>query len=387
MFDNKQNFNNNNQMFQNNQNFNNDNNMFDNNQNLYNTQISNQVPYGNMNYQPMFSNQNAFNNSATNYGTENGNVSGNNFEERDLPPELGEIKNLSEATVSSAPTMDVLDSMNIMPNVLPTQNDPLSAYESGNFSFNNQVSNLNENPNIQETFNNQNEYVNIQTPVPNLNTNTQPQMSTQYDTGVSSLNSPLIYDTVNTPLHEKIPEQTDSIQQDDSLNNVKFENNYEFNPINIMETTPEININDSMQNDLETQKATEIDKEELESEELSQKSSDGTNVEILPNEDEGGEKQELNEDIVTMNNLGLDESYNEPDTLEIIDIDSEEEQDETSEQVNNSTNDVEEPSNKISDAVEKLKQIIEELKNQGINIQLEEFDFETMYQLIVKIDK
>ena len=63
-----------------------------------------------------------------------------NNEPLDVPPQLSEIKNLSDATISYAPTMDVLDPMNIMPEE-KTSVDPLEAYDNGYLN-----SNMNINP-------------------------------------------------------------------------------------------------------------------------------------------------------------------------------------------------------------------------------------------------
>ena len=41
----------------------------------------------------------------------------------------------------------------------------------------------------------------------------------------------------------------------------------------------------------------------------------------------------------------------------------------------------------ISKSVERIKSLLEEIKSSGIDLKLEEFDFETMYQLIIKINK
>ena len=63
--------------------------------------------------------------------------------------------------------------------------------------------------------------------------------------------------------------------------------------------------------------------------------------------------------------------------LEIMDFDKEESQD-----ISSSSN-----SNEVQENVEKIKELINELKSNGANIELEEFDFEAMYQLIIKFDK
>ena len=124
MFGNNQDYNNGNPLF-NNQGATNSNNMYQNN-NLFGQQ-QNQgyvAPnFDNVQNNTSFSSVSQMNNN-------------------DIPPELGEIKNLTDATTASAPTMDVLGPMNIMPDVLPQQKDPLDAYEAGNVSIEN--ANLNQ---------------------------------------------------------------------------------------------------------------------------------------------------------------------------------------------------------------------------------------------------
>ena len=131
----------------NNQNFNNGNAMFSNvpNNNSLNSAPSQEPPMfnngqnngfiqpwqmqNNKGQQPVFGN-NAF--DTNNYPGENNYMT----QPVDVPPDLGEIKNLSDATVASAPTMDVLGPMNIMPETLPPKNDPLDAYENGTLNVN-----------------------------------------------------------------------------------------------------------------------------------------------------------------------------------------------------------------------------------------------------------
>ena len=55
--------------------------------------------------------------------------------------------------------------------------------------------------------------------------------------------------------------------------------------------------------------------------------------------------------------------------------------------INESQNTNEQLLGSVSKNVQRIKDLIEELKNNGADIELEEFDFETMYQLIVKLNK
>ena len=158
----------------NNQNFNNGNNNFGNNPNMnggftsapgsfkqpwqqnngyqqpvFDNNINNNLNSGPINKAPIFNNVNTLNNG---YPMQNQNgyqMPGIDYnampsfqtQTNDIPPELGEIKNLNEATVAQAPTMDVLGPMNIMPDTLPNANtDKLDAYENGSLNINNMES-------------------------------------------------------------------------------------------------------------------------------------------------------------------------------------------------------------------------------------------------------
>ena len=102
------------------------------------------------------------------------------------------------------------------------------------------------------------------------------------------------------------------------------------------------------------------------------------------------EKEEEKLKETSINDLGLDESYTEPDTLEIMDFENEEDLDEPEEKNEAETSQKEEITiepGSISKNVERIKALLEEIKSSGIDLELEEFDFETMYQLIIKINK
>ena len=86
--------------------------------------------------------------------------------------------------------------------------------------------------------------------------------------------------------------------------------------------------------------------------------------------------------------------------LEIMDIDNEGneksdhaalESKESNTDESNNANDKQKSNEQLlgsaSKNVQRIEDLIEELKNNGADIELEEFDFETMYQLIVKLNK
>lgn len=405
MFDNNmnnnQNFNNGNSQFNNNFS-----NQFDNNQNQYNnygTQPLNQ----NFMRQQMFNPQQNFNeqnNNIFNADSFNNDINISSISENDVPPDLPPIKNLSDATVSSAPTMDVLGPMNIMPETLPTSNDPLDAYENGNINLNNNGM-FNQNvepsfvtPNIQNNFNNDslnqsmldnntNIYPswneNIYNPQnQNIESTSMPYNGYQPSNGLSNNEYDISnYNTINQPT--SIVNQTEL--NDFNNNTIGSQNSFE-NPVNdykTEESNQDYTIDQSIIND-EQQLESRQDKEEPKEDNIKE-------YDILQEEslnEEKKEEEKLKE--TSINDLGLDESYTEPDTLEIMDFENEEDLDEPEEKDEAETSQKEEITiepGSISKNVERIKALLEEIKSSGIDLELEEFDFETMYQLIIKINK
>lgn len=362
----------------------------------------------------------------------------------DIPPELGEIKNLSDATIVSAPTMDVLDPMNVMPENI-NNNDPLENYENGslnnfssgvgdntNFNNNNNQS-INSNfstPFITSNFSN-NEYnfnnnLNVpsyQNPIPSLN---------QFGTNINNLGQNMLYNTNNslneTPmiqtqsnnmLYDENITKTTNVSYNNSITNPSFEEptSIKNNITSELYGTTENKINNNEQqsyspvsneenesNYYENAQIDNLNKEESSYNIVESKISDSveSNDIAVTNQIDNNEEQydsvvendteksdyytivqndELNQDEkenMSLSDLGIEESYNEPDTLDILDVD----EDETSK-----TQESSEIMVSISENIEKIKNLIEEIKSNGVNIDLEEFDFEQMYQLIIKINK
>lgn len=404
MFDNNmnnnQNFNNGNSQFNNNFS-----NQFDNSQNQYNnydTQPLNQNFMGQQMFNPQ-QNFNEQNNNIFNADSFNNDINISSISENDVPPDLPPIKNLSDATVSSAPTMDVLGPMNIMPKTLPTSNDPLDAYENGNINLNNNgVFNQNVEPsfvapNNQNNFNNNslnqsmldnntNIYPswneNIYNPQnQNIESTSMPYNGYQPSNGLSNNEYDISnYNTINQPT--SIVNQTEL--NDFNNNTIGSQNSFE-NPVNdykTEESNQDYTIDQSIIND-EQQLKSRQDKEETKEDNIKE-------YDILQNEslNEENKEEELKE--TSINDLGLDESYTEPDTLEIMDFENEEDLDEPEEKNEAETLQKEEITiepGSISKNVERIKALLEEIKSSGIDLELEEFDFETMYQLIIKINK
>ena len=425
----------------NNQNFNNGvKPLFQNDFNNTNVTDSNFMPQQNgvyQNHEPGFQQQipqNAFNPSFNNLTTEqniqgypqqsipnqsNTNVFPQQFEaniQTDIPPELGEIKNLSDATVSSAPTMDVLNPMNIMPEN-PVPKDPLSAYESGNLNgFNSMNNNTYQNQVISQPnnygFNGfQN---NLTQPTSTLNPITQvPSFNNLSNEGqfnnfgqFNSVNSvqqniplsqPTVINNQNTPLDPMVNGLSSSITPADASGNdynhpnlasvQEMDNPFlaQNNNLTSQLQTPNLNeetksyngnLNETLKDNNENSIISESQSVDLDSkdivstEDLSQKD---TSEDMVSNQSQA-------EDIeggTNLSDLGLDDSYNEPDTLDIMDLNEEE----------TSTEKADDSKLSTSQMVDKIKDLIENLKSSGAKIDFEEFDFEQMYKLIIKIEK
>ena len=349
------------------------------------------------NNRPLFSNEfNNINNSVNqenNYSNANQNMGplfSNNDQnnvispENDIPPEIGEIKNLSETTNFSAPTMDVLGPMNIMPETLPVENnyetknnnnDLLESYDQGLIN-NNPVNSL-EQQNLVNFETNENNY-NIQTnDNQNLYNNISPDefqniSTNSSDISLNSSQSEIKAPDLNDILKEVKAPELDNLPYEMSLNNEKEqvsnlpaleeikslsnENNYEINQdIKLEETSKEY---------------------EIVQKNISEQEKEEQNYEIL---------QESIQENQNLTDLGLQDNYIENDFLEIMDLEPEEEQ-KTTEEIKEPKEDNEHQIS-ITDAVLKIKKLIGELKILGINIEMEEFDFESLYQIVVKLKK
>ena len=121
----------------------------------------------------------------------------------------------------------------------------------------------------------------------------------------------------------------------------------------------------------------EVEKETKENNELEVKNetTDENNSYEIDNKTNLEDNEEKK---VNLDDLGLDDVYQEPDSLEIMDLDSEDE-----------TKDVKETTEKetLATKIDKIKELLDNLKKDGSNINVEEFDFEDMIQLIIKIEK
>lgn len=445
----------------NNQNFNNGDPLFGNVQNNGMNNEFNLEPTSNMNYQNNPYEQISNTNSGYvapnfNFGSNPGYDMRQNMQTNsvDMPPELGEIKNLNDATVSNAPTMDVLGPMNLMPENLPKSNDLLDAYENGNINvgitninnqtpeqiqnfgmpnnfniptnnyqnngidgFNNGIENMSQGMNNDYMMNNinpenynqnsisQNSYSNTN-PLPNVAPITSNyEINGNFNFGseptMSSYNPNLVGDSVtnfqnfgnDTSNYEQPSDNFNSnilnnIQSTQDFNNdISNELEIQNNDSNLSSDFDINNLNDNENEGYDALVSDEVNKDE----DYSLVSND-SELERVTVEEQKETTESKVDDIVSneteITDLDLDESYNEPDMLEIMDIDGDE-TDEVEKTNNEETNEIvnEVEPGSVSKNVEKIKSLIEELKAAGADIDLEEFDFESMYQLIVKLNK
>ena len=77
--------------------------------------------------------------------------------------------------------------------------------------------------------------------------------------------------------------------------------------------------------------------------------------------------------------MGLDDEYNN-DSLDIMDLNDDKEQDEI--KVNNDSSETNQNSN---DALDRIKRLIEELNKEDKKIDVQEFNFDNLVQLVIKI--
>lgn len=404
-----------------NQNFNNGRSIFSNN---FSNNINNSLNDNNQNNNfGVNNNLNSFNPNVNPYMNSNqvpiNNFSGNNV---DMPPELDQIKNLNDSPIVSAPTMDVLNPMNIMPENPNGINDRLDAYESGNLNnFNNtdqgfnmpyenaNFNNLNAGHNMPHentNFNINNDYstpvnnpsydlnnnfgmnnnMNSFNPNPYMNPNQTPinnfQNNTNFNNDFSNQFNNISHDPVPSynPVDFNVNQSLDNNLINNPLNNVSNINN----DISSYDHTKESNVpfdlnsltdNASFESNLSSKE--EIEKETKENNELEVKNenTDENNSYEIDNKTNLEDKEEKK---VNLDDLGLDDVYQEPDSLEIMDLDSEDE-----------TKDVKETTEKetLATKIDKIKELLDNLKKDGSNINVEEFDFEDMIQLIIKIEK
>ena len=274
-----------------------------------------------------------------------------NNEPLDVPPQLSEIKNLSDATISYAPTMDVLDPMNIMPEE-KTSVDPLEAYDNGYLN-----SNMNINPSDNQINNNPNSIsLNNNVPLPKINNNTY------YNTNTSGTlinnSNPLIFNNNQDNLNTK--SISNLIQPNNNFNtNVDLSKNLISQPTTDLdnnhfsiqsneESNPDNNINQNKNNNVEN---TSLPYEIIQNKSLN---------------------KDTNENESSF--LGLDDEFNN-DSLNMVEINDNVAKEERPEEI----------TEKGTDALERIKALIDNLNKEGKKVDIQEFDFDNLVQLVIKI--
>lgn len=422
-----------------NNNFNNDmNNSFDrsnfNNSmdNSFNSNSTNNAINNSFGNPPLFDNFNS--QSSVNYNQE---YSGG-YSNEDIPPELDDIKPLNNSSLYEAPTLDVLGPANFMPEnnePLNSPNDPLSLYEKGNIDLNsnsnfnsgidrnfdssnfsslNNFNNMNNNAinsNFENSYtpNNQSSLDNGFNPLSDFSSNANANSYNSFENfknsyqldNSASLNSDLGNDSSDTydyqsktvdnnifnnnhesSLFENKLETDNSHASTDFRDYLSNSKNREVSKTDdISNQLTEEQREDNFSNDLDTEeKSYEIDNSSIDKP-LSDKKDASDNNFDHGYEIENDISLEEKSSPDSLDDLGIDDSYNEPDTLEIMDLDEKDDKELKEDDADNVDEDL------LSSSVDKIKKLINEIKALGVNIEFEEFDFEQMYQLIIKINK
>lgn len=369
---------------------------------------NNNEGFNNNNPKPLFSNEfnNMSSNSFNSLSNENQNgINGdftninsfNNFESsKDIPPELEPIKNLSDSSKVEAPTLDVLNPMNIMPENLNGNDfsnmDKLDAYDNGinyinNDINNNQINNMYSNQMLNETNNDYNSN-NL-----SLDNNTKYSQFNNMNVNSSQNNN---YESINKELYSN--DYTNELENKDIINNKDYLNVNATHPNNINEVNFTQTISDyannqnldsnlsyqmnNIENNLEISNLTHDSS--IEEKVTDENKNDNLIKSNIINEEESKNDYEIIQKNIEslpkdeMLNLGINNSYDDIDTLDIMDVEEEGTQEETKK---------EEEKTLIIDNINEIKKLLNNLKEKGLDLELEEFDFENMYQLIIKINK
>ena len=349
-----------------------------------------------MNNDMDFNEDGIFNKDFTNgnYGLpNNSNNNTTDLAQSDLPPELGEIKNLSDASISQAPTMDALSPANFTTEDQKLVSDPLDLYENKGFiSNNNQIDNLVSNQesinNIGSLYNNdlpddiegkiENNYalkseLNIDSPI-NLsefnfsNKTTEESKAPKTEPNYNSTSSDFLINKQNYDSNE-----FEIINK--SLSDVSEEENSNFEST---KETPKEAI-DALENDFSSEESIQGNSVEVNNKSLDDiEIKDDLSLSNLP------EKEiDTHQGITDINDLGIDDAYTEPDSLEIMDNDL---IDEINEDPVKESEKLKERKEEIN-CIDEIKGLVEKLQSKGQKIRLEEFDFEMMHQLIIIVEK
>ena len=363
----------------------------------------------------------------------------------DIPPELDDIKNLSDAQKLSGPTLSALDPMNVMPDTNEEPKSKLDLYDNGikfntdtqdTGNINNEENKYNLNNNVNPWLNNVDNNISSYTSTNDTyGTNKEDYYNSNNDSLVNTSNennnSSFFKNTYNVDNYINSTETDNSVEKKDNENNnnsnITFnsdvvspikENNM-FNPNNSfnidINTLPSLDSDDDydkintssnliQSNQNKIKGLDEIINTDYSSEE-SEKDEENDNKLGLDNipdlnsfiiskkEDEKAETKEESEKEINDYNSLKNDDYNvvhdvdlslpnisKIDTLD--DIDNIKDDTDTLEII-----DEEEAKEDNNESITKIKKLVTELKNQGELIELEEFDFENTYQLVIKVTK
>lgn len=284
------------------------------------------------------------------------------------PPELGPIKNISEAISHQPASLDVLDPMNIIPEnydgnpiFVTTNNDALENYDSRvNIEQDNNINQINTN----------NEYQNISN-IPNISDIPIKNLDIPGMPSFDFSNFEQTLDSSNLSTLPEIPSFDNEIPTGDIPTFNTIEDTKE------APSFPDVTI--------DKENVSEETKEEIEQQENS-------NTEDY--ETSNQDSSELsNETLKTQESI---EEKNDDEMLEMFeesvsDESSESEQQEENNQSNEESTEVENNNNDgkklLRDHVDEIRAYVELLKQNGIEASIAEFDFEHMYQLVIKINK
>ena len=325
--------------------------------------------FDNMNGNKNFNNN--MSNTIDNFNSIFSNKQDNNIENiqnnNDLPPVLDQITYLNNAPVIEAPSMNPLEPIDTFNNY--ESKDRLEEYENGNL-YSVPSNNLEDNQSYSLSNNNELEQYKFDLPLNNFDftNNPLPNISNEENNVLNAFNN------------------NETYNNDNLISNISNEYNFNYNG----------GVNLENDNSLFTPNLSET-KEDLpyeiiqENISLNENNNINENSVLSDNIIPESKNQSINEDYEIIQEKKLSDTsstllndyniYDEPDTLEIMDLDS----DILSSNENKEQNIPIETS--LYDSVEKIKELVEQIKLNGIKIDIEEFDFEEMYQLIVKIEK
>lgn len=333
--------------------------------------------------QPLFSADNFNNTSQLNDNSEtniNGQLSNFNAA-NDIPPVLSDIKNLNDAPTVSAPTMSALDSFEEATPASSQSTDVLNNYDnSASFAFP-QTSQTNENTDsvvnnttfMPSQLNNLNTYetpsYSVPAPAPYEENNIESEQ-TNYDNVLpAEISNTNIADTESeqTNISEDIaPSEKESLGYSVPAPAPSEENNA------VQEPTNDIS---EVQNDglLSNEAVPKIDNDTNLQPIFEDPTQTAVEDVLQPTE---SKDQPIEEKGYKISDLGLnipDTNIEQIDTLDLNDSESTENKDSS---IDN-----------FQTSIDKIKDLINDMKASGSKIELEEFDFENMYQLVIKISK